>query len=255
MRDIVYRGRRALEIENDSLRVRVTAESANIAEILHKGTGVNPLWTPPWPSLEPSKWDGSSTEYGDNAEAPILASIMGHSLCLDTYGSPSPEESRAGLPIHGEAFTVAYEARCTPNGFSQRGNLSLAEIAFERELRLGGTDEVPLLHVHEKVDNLAPTDRPIAWTEHVTLGPPFVDRDLQMRAPLGRSQVIDADFGGAQRRGAEFDWPFCPDRNGGLLDLRAFSATPPAGGFTTHRVEPPGKHGYFIAWSPKSSLA
>lgn len=255
MREIAYRGRRALQIENEALRAIATAEGANVAEILHRESGVNPLWSPPWPSLEPSQWDGGSTEYGDTAEAPILAGIMGHSLCLDTYGSPSPEESRAGVPIHGEAFTVAYEPRCTSDGFSLRGILPLAQIGFERELRLGGTREIPLLHFHEKVENLTAIDRPIAWTQHVTLGPPFADGELRMRAPVGKSRVIDADFGGAQRRGAEFDWPFCPGRNGELLDLRNFSASGPAGGFTTHRVEPSRKHGYFVAWSPNSGLA
>ena len=49
-----YRGRRAATIENADLRVTVLQEGGHIAEILDKAAGVNPLWTPPWPTIEPS---------------------------------------------------------------------------------------------------------------------------------------------------------------------------------------------------------
>ena len=45
----MYRGRRAAAIENNDLRVTVLEEGGHIAEILHKASGVNPLWTPGWP--------------------------------------------------------------------------------------------------------------------------------------------------------------------------------------------------------------
>ena len=32
------------------------------------------------------------------------------------------------------------------------------------------------MNVKETVENLDAYDRPIAWTQHVTLGPPFLDR-------------------------------------------------------------------------------
>jgi hypothetical protein len=33
---------------------------------------------------------------------------MGHSIRLDTYGTPTPEEAAAGMPVHGEAAVVPY---------------------------------------------------------------------------------------------------------------------------------------------------
>ena len=44
-------------IENEHLRVTVLAEGGHIAGIADKKTGVNPLWTPPWTSIEPSTYD------------------------------------------------------------------------------------------------------------------------------------------------------------------------------------------------------
>src|ERR1039457_1729876 len=83
MAETTYRNRRAYQIENDQVRVTVLQEGGHIAGILHKPSGVNPLWTPPWPSIEPSAYDRSKhPEYGDDAESKLLAGIMGHNLCL-----------------------------------------------------------------------------------------------------------------------------------------------------------------------------
>src|SRR5213082_1531614 len=106
MFDTTYRGRRAATLENDALRVTVLREGGHIAEIFDKQTGVNPLWTPPWPSIEPSAYAG---EYGNGVEGRLLGGIMGHNLCLDLFGGPSDEEFAAGIGVHGEASVEPYE--------------------------------------------------------------------------------------------------------------------------------------------------
>ena len=94
MNEIVYRNRRASQIENDQVRVTVFVEGGHIAEILCKQTGINPLWTPPWTSIEPSTWDRAKhKDYGDDAESRLLAGIGGQNLCLDIFGGPSAEET------------------------------------------------------------------------------------------------------------------------------------------------------------------
>lgn len=60
-----YRNRRAATIENDTLRVTVLEEGGHIAEVADKASGVNPLWTPEWPSIEPSSYAAPRhPEYG-----------------------------------------------------------------------------------------------------------------------------------------------------------------------------------------------
>jgi hypothetical protein len=99
---VSFNNRRAAQIENDGVRLTVTAEGGHIAEILHKRSGVNPLWIPPWPSIEPSTWSSEQhPEYGADAESKLLSGIMGHNLCLDLFGAPSPEEAAAGMTVHG----------------------------------------------------------------------------------------------------------------------------------------------------------
>src|SRR5580692_8320247 len=97
-----YAGRRSTSIENEYLRVTVLLEGGHIAAILDRETGINPLWTPPWPSIEPSQFDGTG------ADGRLLAGIMGHNLCLDIFGGPSAEEAAAGLTVHGEASINRY---------------------------------------------------------------------------------------------------------------------------------------------------
>ena len=48
----------------------------HIAEILDKASGMNPLWTPPWPSIEPSTYSRDKhPEYGNDAESKLLSGL------------------------------------------------------------------------------------------------------------------------------------------------------------------------------------
>ena len=102
-----YLNRHAYQVENDVVRVTVTVEGGHIAEILHKATGVNPLWIPPWPSIKPSSYDPQKhPEYGGGAESRLLAGIMGHNLCLDIFGGPS-EDVQAQVVSHDAGQQLA----------------------------------------------------------------------------------------------------------------------------------------------------
>ncbi|MGA8025732.1 MAG: hypothetical protein WB992_01205 [Bryobacteraceae bacterium] len=252
-----YRNRRAVQIENDLVRVTVTVEGGHVAEILHKPTGVNPLWTPAWPSIEPSSYEPARhPEYGSGSEAQLLAGILGHNICLDTFGAPSLEEAAAGMPVHGEAPVATYNVSASSNEICMSATLSEAELRFERRIRLD-PDGVSI-RFSEAVENLSKSDRPIAWTQHVTVGPPFLERgSTQFRASATRSKVIDSDFNegrGMQKSGEEFDWPFCPAKDGSIIDLRVFTAEESSGGFTAHLMNPENEQAWFLAWSPATKV-
>jgi hypothetical protein len=67
---VQFRGRRAVQVETDQLRMTVTQEGGHIAELLHKDTAISPLWVPEWPSLEPSAYSPvRHPEYGGGPEA------------------------------------------------------------------------------------------------------------------------------------------------------------------------------------------
>jgi hypothetical protein len=231
MAETRYRGRRATSIENELLRVTVLHEGGHIAEILDKQSGVNPLWTPPWESIEPSTYDPlKHPEYGADAESKLLSGIMGHNLCMDIFGGPSAEEAAAGLTVHGEASVAAYEVAAKGKALSQRALLPEAQLRVERRIELAGR----AVQVLELVVNESATDRPIAWTEHVTLGPPFLEKGAtEFRAPVAKSQVLEEGNG----------------------NLELYTDAPVSGGFTTHLMDPARETAYFVAWSPRSRVA
>jgi hypothetical protein len=251
-----YRNRQAVQLENDALRVTVLVEGGHLAELLHKPTGVNPLWTPPWPSLEPSAYRAAPhPEYGGNADSELLAGIMGHNLCLDIFGGPSAEEAAAGLTVHGEASVVPYDVTVADGVLTQRAVFPRAQLRFARTIAFAGRAGISIA---EEVENLSAYDRPIAWTQHVTLGPPFLERGLtRFRASATRSKVIEYDFAGGKgymRIGAEFDWPHAPMLNGGTVDMRTFVDLPVSAAFSAHLMDPGQSEAFFLAWSPKSKV-
>ena len=255
MPEIIYRERRAWVVENRQLRLTLLPEGGHIAGILDKQTGVNPLWTPPWPSIEPSKYNLSRhSEYGDGAESKLLAGIMGHNLCLDVFGGPSLEEAAAGITVHGEAPVVLHDIGETEGLLVMRARLPLAQLHFERRLQLHHR----AVRITETVENLSAYDRPIAWTQHVTLGPPFLEPGATLfRASATRSKVFESDFGTAAylRAGAEFDWPMAPRSSGGFADLRVLNDAPVSSAFTTHLMDPQREHAFFVAFAPAFGLA
>jgi hypothetical protein len=258
MTETNYRGRRAFSIENEALRVTVLAEGGHIAEIADKASGVNPLWTPPWPSIEPSSYDPARyPEYGADAESKLLAGIMGHNLCMDIFGGPSAEEAAAGMTVHGEASVARYDIAAGAHGsaLTLSARFPVAQLAFERSLRLEPRSRT--VEIIEKVENLSATDRPIAWTQHVTLGPPFLERGAtEFRASATRSKVFEIDFGATayMKTGAVFDWPHVPRKDGGTADLRLYTGADASSAFTTHLMDPHQPTAFFAAYSPRHRL-
>ena len=250
-----FQGRRAKSIENEDLRVTVLEEGGHIAEILDKATGINPLWVPPWPSIEPSAYGpGVHAQYGEGVESRLLAGIMGHNLCLDIFGGPSEEEWAAGIGVHGEGSVARYEISERDGALLMRARFPLAQMEFERRLVLDGRT----VRIREAVESLAAFDRPIGWTQHVTLGPPFLERGVtQFRATATRSKVFEGDFGAHDYlvAGAEFDWPHAPRRDGGTADLRVMNADAASCAYTTHVMDPAREEASFVAIAPAAGLA
>jgi hypothetical protein len=219
-----FYGRLAVHIRNDLLRLTILTLGGHIAEIQDLETGVNPLWIPPW-IQEPG------AEFGDNAESRLLQGIMGHNVCVDLFGPPSDAEGAAGMTAHAEASIEPYEFEESGEELICRCELTGSQLSFERRLRLDGRKVL----VQETVRNNSVFDRPIAWTEHVTLGPPFLESGKTLfRAPIVKS----APFGGSVP-----------------IPLEVYGCTTPLGGFNTHLTDPAVERAWFTAWSPASNVA
>jgi hypothetical protein len=255
---MLYRGRRAHSIENEHLRIVVSVEGGHLAVIEDKATGVNPLWSPPWPSIEPSTYDEAAhPQYGRNAESKLLAGILGHNLCLDLFGGPSAEEAATGITVHGEGSVLPYKIASSDEVLLQHVRMPAAQLQFDRKIEL--TPGSRRVAISETVENLSACDRPIAWTQHVTLGPPFLEKGATVfRASATKSKVIEVDFTSGCNRfviGGEFDWPMAPRLDGTREDLQVYNNDALSAAFTTHRMDQERDIAYFVAWSPTLKLA
>jgi hypothetical protein len=169
MTETTFRNRRAVAIENSGMRETVLAEGGHIAEILDKTSGVSPLWTPPWPSIEPSTYSPAlHPGYGADSESKLLAGIMGHNLCLDCLAGLRPRKPRAGMTVHGESSVVAYDIAVNGLEMTCRASMPIAGLKFERRIRL--SPDGCVAQIQETVENVTAQDKAIAWTQHVTLG-------------------------------------------------------------------------------------
>jgi hypothetical protein len=248
-----YRGRRAATIENAQLRVTVLEEGGHIAEIFDKASGLNPLWAPPWPTIEPSALEpADAATYGGGSDARLLAGIMGHNLCLDIFGPPSDEEARAGLSAHGEGSVAPYELMRGRDSLVARAHFPIAGLEFERRINLGDG----VVAIRETLKNVTNIDRAIGWTQHVTLGPPFLERGAtEFRSSATRSKVFESTFGADDylTPAAEFDWPMAPRLNGGTADLQLFTDAERSSAYTAHLMDG-SRTAFFAAFSPAFRL-
>lgn len=253
-----YRGRRAAALDNGTLQLIVTEEGGHIAAVIDTQTGVNPLWSPPWRTIEPSQYDRRRhPEYGADAESKLLSGILGHNLCVDIFGGPTETEAAAGLTVHGEAPVAPYELSGEGETLTQKATFPQAQLRFERTIRLPPGSRVA--EIGEQLENLSATDRPIAWTQHVTLGPPFLAKGkTQFRVTATKAKVVENDFTGGKgymKIGAEFQWPLVPCLDGRTEDLRVCTNRPVSGGFTTQLMDPSREDAWFLAWNPVQKLA
>jgi hypothetical protein len=239
-----YNGRRAVSIENSDLHLTVLPGGGHIAGIVDKSTGVNPLWTPPWTSVEPT----------GAGEARLLSGIMGHNLCLDIFGGPSREEEAAGVTPHGEGSVIAFDVRAAGHKLTATADMPLAQIRFERHIELRGS----VILIRESAESLAAFDRPIGWTQHVTLGPPFLEKGkTQFRSSATKSKVFESEFGTDDylKAGAEFEWPLAPGKDGTYKDLRVMNLAAVSSAYTAHLMDKMNPHAFFTAWSPTTKVS
>ena len=250
-----YLGRKAVSLENDALRLTVTEEGGHIAEIFDKATGVNPLWSPRWKTGEPSEFGPEQERlFGNGVESKLLYGILGHNLCVDLFGGPSASEFAAGITVHGEASILRYDVAEQNGSLVCSLHMPLAQLRVQRILTLHGSD----IRVHETVENLTALDRPLAWTQHVTLSPPFLDpKTTEFRMTGDRAMTIESEMGASAylALGKKFAWPHAPMANGDSIDLRRMKPDAPASSFVALRMMPEGRSASWTAWSPEYKLA
>lgn len=253
-----YAHRPTVSLNNGRLELTVLPGGGHIAAVRLLPGGVSPLWDPPWETIDPTRHDVTTqSEYGDDVDAQLLAGIVGHNLCFDLFGVPSDEEAQVGMGVHGEASSVDWDVSVDGLEMTCSADLPLAGMAIERKLRTVADSSIVV--IEETASNRTGADRPVGWTQHVTLGPPFLEKGkTRFHASAGASKVFEEEFAPGYDRfpqGAEFQWPWAPLIDGGYEDLRTYTDRGGSGAFTTHQMTPGVEQAFFTAWSPSHRTA
>lgn len=254
-------GRPGFRLRADWGYASVLRGGGHICELnLNACSGVNPLWRPPWVTIDPFEYTTAkhARKYGPPPDGRLLAGIAGHSLSFDHFGPPSLEETAAGLTTHGEApalkWNVAKQAQSPRPQLRYGLTLPEARIRFSRSVTLDRVN--PVIYCEEEAVNLTSYDRPISWNEHVTFGLPFLEAGTTwFDMPATRAKVCPASYSPRffLRPGAEFNWPNAPTKDGARMNLRT---TPSLrfGHYTAQLLNPEVEIGFIAACNPRLKL-
>ena len=257
----VLDGRSGFRLRTDWGSVCALEGGGHICELsLNACPGVNPLWQPPWETMDPFEYTSAkhARKYGPPPDGKLLSGIAGHSLSFDHFGPPSLEETAAGLTTHGEAPALRWNLQKraqAPRPQLQYGlTLPEARISFSRNLTLDGVN--PVIYCEEEAVNLGSYDRPISWNEHVTFGPPFLEEGTTwFDMPATRAQVCPAKYRPRLflQPDAEFTWPNAPGRGRKSINLRVTPARR-FGHYTAQLLNPELEIGFIAACNPRLKL-
>ncbi len=221
-------GRAGFRLNGEWGHVSVLQGGGHICDLgLKSVPGVNPLWRPPWTTIDPHHYSPTRHRriYGPPPDGKLLAGIAGHSLSFDHFGPPSKEEIAAGLTTHGEAPSLRWKLRQESESahptLDYGQTLPYAQIDFSRTISIDRVN--PVIYCEERATNLSAYDRPISWNEHVTFGPPFLECGATVfDMPATRAKVCPSSYSSRffLQPEAEFDWPNAPLRQGGTANLR-----------------------------------
>ena len=228
-------GQPVLKLANDKLSLTIRKQGGAMAELLLKD---------------------------DSDRVSPLHARLGHFVCVDGFGSVSPEERKAGLPGHGEANRVPWEVASSEkkNGVltvAFSATLPIVQEIFRRTIRM--VDGENVVYIDSELESLLGFDRPVNWGEHATIGPPFLElgrTTVEMSSKRGMTRSWESQTEKPHRLAnlKEFVWPSAPGVDGGSIDVRTAPATPPVGDHSTSQMDPARKLVFVTAFHPDKRL-
>lgn len=157
----------------------------------------------------------------------MLASLAGHSLCLNLFGDLSETEIEADGYFHGEASNLPWTVFDQQTGGGEAKldyglELPEARMRFKRTLRI--RDGESTLYFTESTTNLTRIDSPFCCQQHVTLGPPFVEGGVSrvdLPAKRGHTNPVVIQETDPLAANQTYDWPHPPLLSGRYPRLAA----------------------------------
>jgi hypothetical protein len=202
--------RPSLVMEGSAARLVLDLAGGSLGEFRLKDSSVNPL------------------NWGAPAAGEVGVLGFGHFLCLDRWGPPSAAEGSKGMPYHGEAAHVVWQAVQEPRadkGYAEarmRAQLPLAGLSVHRRVRLSSNQAIG--RVQEDVTNDRPLGRIYNCVQHPTIGPPFLDVGTVVDCN-GRRGFAQGNPLPHPEEPSSY-WPAALNREGSAVNLRHLTDNP-----------------------------
>ena len=196
--------RKQVVLKSSASQVSVDIAGGSIIEFRLDKSNLNPLtWNYP--------------EKGNTAPLTI-----GHFVCFDRWGNPSPAELKNGMPFHGEATSVNWNVISQPSKTGQviasemECFLPMAGMKLDRKMEL--SDKAPVLSVRETFTNMNKLGKVCNIVQHPSIAPPFLDENTVVDTNAGKGIVISDPKPGEQI----IEWPKIAYQNR-FIDLRTLT--------------------------------
>jgi hypothetical protein len=186
---------------------------------------------------------------------------IGHFLALDGFGAPTPQETAAGIPFHGEAsaqpvHVLSSQTSGPVHSVVFESSLPLAQEKLTRTIELRDGENV--IYVASELASELNIDRPVSWAEHATIGPPFLapgETFVDMPAtncrvrpykpgPIPGHLVYDRDF----------QWPMAPNGDLGQTDIRGVPTGTKTLDLASCEIDPARRLGFVTALNVRKRL-
>lgn len=229
-------GRNQVVLEGEIACVSVDAAGGAIVDFHLKNQNLNPFtWNYP--------------EKGDLTPRP-----MGHFICFDRWGQPSPQELKNGMPFHGEASKVEWTVISPP---VKKDGTIIAEMLCE--LPIGGlelrrtlslSENAPVLLVEEVITNVNKLGRVYNIVQHPSIAPPFLDDSVIVDCNAYKGYLQESPWPTPEE--PVIYWPEIAYK-GRLVDLRRL-ADDPNPGVTSFVFTDEQEYGWVTACNPGKGL-
>ena len=250
----IPRPRRSLTLDSGDTRLSIDLSGGSIASFVTNAKGQC--------SANPLSWDCAThdgLDPGDLAPRPL-----GHFLCCDRWGPPTPAELDSGMFYHGEAPQVEWQVEAAADSSAtMSAALPMAKMTIRRSVELasvpagsgaGGGPHTAVAKIEETVTNVGELGRIYNMVQHPSLGAPFLSAAtvVHCNGKRGFAQGDNTNTCAAVPEEPTFEFPATINRAGQPADARRMT-----GGdddVQSYEVDPASELGWVTATNPELGL-
>jgi galactose mutarotase-like enzyme len=189
--EVTDRGHRVVILENELLRVAILPErGAEIVELRHKPTDLNPLWRSPWPAHPPT----APLQHQSTAASAFLDGYLGGWQELFPTCGDAATIHGAELGVHGEVTALPWRVDVEREDDAEVRVCFAVETVrtpFRLERRMSLRGGVATLFLNERASSFADRPLEVMWGHHPTFGAPFLQPGCRIESDARRIEVFD----------------------------------------------------------------